>query len=275
MLPLMSARQLLSLQARIQSPRWYIDEQLWSFLVASLIAEAPQKQIPLFCEKAMTLSAGCAVACEAEPISTRHGSKEGNTVLDIAFGHIGARGHPVASGNSAAQFFAGIAYSPVGDDSWVCFVEAKVLSDASGSVTRDPLRNQLTRVIENLLCFQAVGKHPNRLHFALLTPRVFYDNPTARLYGYKMRDYCDHEAILKDIDRCELPRRCTSGYTFPELRSRLQALAPLQWVTFEDVLVAAGFAKDLDVVRRPAELAGVQAAIAERLAARLPAVPGP
>jgi hypothetical protein len=39
--------------------------------------------------------------------------------------------------------------------SWVCFVAAKCLSDSSGDVTDDPLRNQLTRVIENALMFQA------------------------------------------------------------------------------------------------------------------------
>jgi hypothetical protein len=48
MLPLVSARQLQALQARSRSPRWYIDEQLWTFLVASLIAESPDSQIPLF-----------------------------------------------------------------------------------------------------------------------------------------------------------------------------------------------------------------------------------
>jgi hypothetical protein len=93
-------------------------------------------------------------------------------------------------------------------------------------VTRDPLRNQITRIIENLLCFQAGGKHPSRLHFGLLTPRLFRDNPKARLYGYKMQDYEDPAAILKDIEACELPRRCTAGYSFPELKPRLHALQP-------------------------------------------------
>ena len=71
MLPLVSARQLKSLHAQSLSPRWYIDEQLWSFLIATLIAEAPTRQIPLFCGEALPFSAECGIACEAEPTRQR------------------------------------------------------------------------------------------------------------------------------------------------------------------------------------------------------------
>src|ERR687889_128407 len=108
LLPLVSARQLQSLQARILSPRWYIDEQLWTFFVATLIAEAPERQIPLSCGEPLPLSDGCGVACEAEPISTRSGSKEGNTVLDVAFGHIGSRSLPTSGTAASANTLAGI-----------------------------------------------------------------------------------------------------------------------------------------------------------------------
>jgi hypothetical protein len=110
----------------------------------------------------------------------------------------------------------------VAEDSWVCFVEAKYLADAAGSVTHAPLRNQLTRVIENLLCFQAGGTHPSRLHFALLTPQLFRDHPKVRLYGYKLHDYYDRDAILEDIEslrtsatlqgRLQLPRAATAPW---------------------------------------------------------------
>ena len=103
--------------------------------------------------------------------------------------------------------------SNVSKKAMASLVEAKVLSDASGSVTHDPLRNQLTRVVENLVCFQAGGKHPPRLHFALLTPRLFRDNPTSRLYGYKMNDYNDPVAILRDIRACEFPHRRTVAFS--------------------------------------------------------------
>jgi hypothetical protein len=93
------------------------------------------------------------------------------------------------------------------------------------------------------------------------------------LYGYKMHDYHERDAILKDIEACDLPRRCTTGYSFPELRPRVEALAPLRWVTFEEVLSAAGLGDGLDVVRRPNELVHVQAAIVSKLAARLLTLP--
>ena len=118
MLPLVSSRQLQALQTRILSPRWYIDEQLWTFLTALLIAESPHIQIPQFCGDDLTLPEGGVVACEAEPISTRSGSKEGNTVLDIAFGHIGSRSLPTGGGAFPSNTLAGICYSPVVDDSY-------------------------------------------------------------------------------------------------------------------------------------------------------------
>ena len=264
-LPAVSARQLKTLQDSISSPRWTVNEQLWTFLAASLIAEAPERFIPLFCGEVQKLPAGGRVVCEAEPISTRSGVVEGNTVLDIAFGHIAVRRSTASAAPEAKSTLAGITYEPQADDSWACFVEAKYLSDCDCKVTHDPLRNQLTRIIENLLCFQSGGKFPNRLYFALLTPRVFRDTPTARLYGYKMRDYQNPTAVLADVQNCTLEVRSTNGYCYPAVGERLESLAPPRWVTFEDVLQQGGLGEGLDIVRRTNELLPVHAEIVRRL----------
>jgi hypothetical protein len=261
-----SVNQLAALGRAIPSPRWYVDERLWTFLIASLIAENPERQIPVFCGEPLRLPVGGRVACEAEPISTR--LRENNTVLDIAFGHIMVRSTPSAASTPAKETLAGITYSPHSEDAWVCFVEAKYLSDCDCKVTNDPLRNQLTRVIENLLCFQdANGQLPSRLFFALLTPRLFRDHPKARFYGYKMADLADRQGILAEIGTCTLTRRATGGYCYPDLAQRLEALAQPRWVTFEEVLQQAGLGDDLDVLRRPDQLAHIHGEIRDRLAA--------
>jgi hypothetical protein len=256
---------LKSLAERISKRRWFIDEQLWTFLVATLIAEHPQKYLPLFVDPARSLPAGGCVACEAEPLSTRN--REGNTVLDIAFGHIEPRLLPPKNGASSDKALVeGISYGPHAQGSWVCFVEAKCLSDVSTRVTHDALRNQLTRILENLLCFQANGSVPSHLYFALLTPKVFRDQPNTRLYGYKMRDYKNRAALIADIDACKLRRRRTAGYCYPDLSRRIDALAQIQWVTFEDVLQLGGIGDEaLDIVSRPRDLGYIQEQIRQRI----------
>jgi hypothetical protein len=132
----------------------------------------------------------------------------------------------------------------------VCFIEAKVLSDCSSTVTYDPVRNQLARVIENLLCFQANGHVPERLYFTLLTPRFFQTNESSRLYGYKMREYHDHARLLADIEGCKILRRNDAAYHYPDsLEQRLQVLK-LNWVAYEDILESI-FGKGLDIIQAP------------------------
>lgn len=256
---------------QIKRRDWFIDERLWSFLSAALIAEAPDRFVELFCGEPLPMPSEGAVVCEAEPISPR-GAKEGNTMLDIAFGHIQPRKSLATATAPATNMLSGIGYGPKTADSWVCFVEAKYLSDCACRTTYDPLRNQLARVIENLLCFQTEGQHPGKLFFVLLTPRVFKDNPTSRMYGYKMADYLDPAKIRADIDLCELQRRMSGAYTFPQIEERLEHLAAVRWVTLEDVLSRAGFGDDLDVVRRPHEVRHLRAEIDHRLQAHRPGI---
>jgi hypothetical protein len=257
-----SRKQLDYLRRAADRRKWYVEEPLWSFLVASLIAENPVRYFDLFCGGDVKPPIEGRVVCEAEPIGTRVGSREGNTVLDIAFGHIGVRTQSSTRADSQKRnLLAGISYTPHSDDAWVCFVEAKYLSDARCKVTHDPCRNQLTRVIENLLCFGSDVGYPSRLHFALLTPAVFKRAPQSRLYGYKMTDYVDRGAIAADIQLCEFGWRGRAEV----VTERLNRLRPVQWVTFEEVLARAGFGADLDIVRRASELGAIKQEIERRL----------
>jgi len=53
------------------------------------------------------------------------------------------------------------------------------------------------------LCDTLKKRDPNKSLFLLLTPKLFKDNPTSRLYGYKIREYQDKnkgkDALLKDL----------------------------------------------------------------------------
>jgi hypothetical protein len=257
-----SRRQCEYLRRAAERKEWFVEEPLWSFLVASLVAENPDRYIELLCGEQLHLPSEGRVVCEAEPIGTRVGTREGNTVLDIAFGHVGVRTQARRVADAKGRdTLAGITYVAHRDDAWVCFVESKYLSDASCKVTHDPCRNQLTRVIENLLCFGSNGEYPSQLHFVLLTPAVFKRAPRARLYGYKMADYADPAAIAGDIQLCEFDWRGRSELVI----ERLDRLKPVRWVTLEEVLERAGLGTNLDVVRRTGELGAIKEEIDRRL----------
>jgi hypothetical protein len=198
----------------------------------------------------------CSIWFEGEPMPPRRGSggkSEGNTMLDLAFGHIIQRPNTTS----------GIAYRPYEPGSWVCFVEAKCLSDCSTTVRYDPLRTQLARVIENLLCFQGEGKFLERIFFTLLTPRLFKQHPHARLYGYKMDDYKDPEKIIADINRCKLPWRAGFGPEHLDLRERLAALR-LNWACYED-LMEPECGTDLNIVGAPELVHGLKETIMDTI----------
>src|SRR5688572_13353100 len=90
--PFLTNKHLTALRNSVERSRWYINENLWSYLVASLIAEEPNRFLDLFCGTPERLADNGGIWCEAEPLSTRSGAKpEGNTVVDIAFGHVSAR----------------------------------------------------------------------------------------------------------------------------------------------------------------------------------------
>lgn len=212
------------------------NEKVWTLLVADALDRAQDTAALLagICGETVPVPQPFQVWFESQPPSPRPGrgqSAEGNTHLDLALGAI--RERPATEG--------GIEYDPQASCAWVCFVEAKCLSDCSHGVKYDPLRNQVARVIENLLCFRRANEFPERLFFTLLTPRVFRDDPVglrSRLYGYKFREYKEHPTLLLDEFRAtdkRIPPRASPGISIPAVEERLAALR-MNWVTIEDIL---------------------------------------
>jgi hypothetical protein len=237
------------------------NEGLWTYLFASILATSPRREehLRLLCGEAVDPHGRVDAWFEAQPMPPRGGHRgfsEKNSKIDLALGDIKRRGRPEGSG---------IAYAKRAG-SWVCFVEAKLLSDCSTTVTHDPLRNQLTRVIESLLCFQgAGGAFPENIYFTLLTPRFLQrvENRGSRLYGYKMCEYKNSATLRRDIESCKIPKRDEVGWRYPDLEQRLRALK-LKWVAYEDFFDIEPGLEGLDLV----EMA-MSARIAPAVAARL------
>jgi len=174
------------------------------------------------------------IGFEVQPLSPRKGKEgntEGNTHLDLSFGHLELR----TDTKSGIQF-----QKKEYENSKVCFIECKFLSDLSTGVTHDKSRNQLTRVIENLLCFQNdSGRFPDDICFTLLTPRAFQLEPKAKLYGYKYLEFLDDlsrggELIKSEINKLQIPKRYETKWNYPILDERLKKLR-FNWTSYEDI----------------------------------------
>lgn len=105
--------------------------------------------------------------------------------------------------------------------------EAKVLSDIDTKTTHDALRNQLARNLDCLWNADAIPSLPKRDRdlsvLLLLTPELFRERPTSRLYGHLFHLYRrDASALHRDLPYLSL-RDCE------ELSRRLG------WVTFEQI----------------------------------------
>jgi hypothetical protein len=213
------------------------NETLWTVLAADLVSRDLTCLRQLVGEVAAESSPD--VWLEGRPLPPRKGSlgaTEGSSRVDLSIGGITGRG----------STDAGIAYDGIG--AWSCFVEAKLLSDCDTCVEHDPLRNQLTRVIESLLCFQSAdGRLPAKLIFSLLTPRLFQEKGRrSRLFGYKMAEYEDRVAILHDIKLSALAPRSDVRWRYPALEERLSRL-DLRWITFEDIFAGDPTLGGIDV----------------------------
>jgi len=106
-------------------------------------------------------------------------------------------------------------------------IETKVLSDISYDVTYDTIRNQIARNVDVMLeenrklCPPLNKRDPEKTLFLLITPKLFRDNPSSRLYGYKMREYKTNPESLA----ADLPHRSCN---WEEISKRLG------WLTWED-----------------------------------------
>lgn len=109
-------------------------------------------------------------------------------------------------------------------------IEAKVLSDISYEITYDTMRNQIARNIDvmleknNKLCHPLDKRDPEKTLFLLITPKLFKDNPSSRLYGYKFNEYKTNPESLSG----DLPHRHRTNCDWPNISRRLG------WLTWED-----------------------------------------
>jgi len=110
--------------------------------------------------------------------------------------------------------------------------EAKVLSDISYGVIYDTMRNQIARNIDvmldtnNSLDGPLNKRDSDKTLFLLITPMLYKNNPTSRLYGYKLNDYKNHPPALAN----DLPHR--TGCDWQDISRRLG------WLTWENLNTA-------------------------------------
>lgn len=220
-----SDKQLREVKEAINNGNIERNEKIWNYLIGTILQEScdRNKYLKKFVGDSINIPDELKICFEAQPLPPRE--EESNTQLDLALGAIKRRGNT----DSGIEFDRDQNYS------WVCFVEGKLYADCSTQVTNDPLRNQLVRIIENLLCFQGKGDFPDNLVFTLLTPRFFKENDHAKLYGYKMKEYKDKEKILRDIRASRNDKRKRGEWEYPVLEDRLNRFE-LRWVTYEEIL---------------------------------------
>jgi len=224
------------------------NEKLWTWFVAKIM-EYPKYNNRVFdylFNKSIDNINSFNIGFEVQPLSPRSGTRgktEGNTHLDLAIGNITNRGKIGKSGEIEGS---GIKYKSK-KPGMVCFIEAKMFSDLSTGIAHDKFRNQMTRVIENLLCFQGfqndLVKFPDDICFTLLTPRAFKLKPKSRLFGYKFLEYSNDlitssSLIEYDINQLNIDKRFDDNkknkWKYPILSERLKALR-LNWATYEDI----------------------------------------
>jgi hypothetical protein len=228
----------------IKSDKFYSNEKVWTFLVADILSTSYNRNyyIELFCDRGIELDLDPDIWFEAMPLSPRT-EKSGNperTHVDLAFGNIKKRGNTGA----------GIEFYQNKKESWVCFVEAKLDKDVSTGTTHDDKRNQIIRIIDNLICFQKNGQFPQKLFFALLTPRSYRDKTTEKLYGSLIKRYKNPKHIRDDILRSRIPERHQPDWNYPDdLEDRIKLLK-ITWVTYEEIFEKEYEIRDHDLATR-------------------------
>lgn len=234
--------QIDKIKKLITKDDFYSNEMLWTFLLAYILSESKNRKdyLKLFCNDKLSISSDIDIWFEAQPLVARSGSSgctEGNNILDLAFGSIKKRGNGAST----------IEYSDMENGSWVCFVETKLCTDIQPGIKHDPLKNQMVRIIESLLCFQGGGICPEYLFFTLLTPRLFKNKPNSRLYGYKIDEYNDQKKIIDDIRQSKIPVRHQHDWNYPkDLEKRVKSLH-INWITYEDIFEKEYTIKDFNL----------------------------
>lgn len=115
------------------------------------------------------------------------------------------------------------------DTGFAVVFEAKVLADVSGHIEFDVLRNQLGRTIDVTLDRNPKllpplrHRDPERTCVVLVTPEVFRQNPSSRLYGWLLRQYQNNPHLVGE----HLPHRPEQDWNAVVRR--------LGWLTFEEI----------------------------------------
>lgn len=232
-----SSPYLKKMACRVGSHVEAFDEEVWTFLVAKCV----EHQLRLGDDTVYRMLVGSPftesdnIGLEVQPLGPR--LKEGNTRLDMALGAIQKR-TGTDSGIAFQQCATNIEIETV------CFVEAKFLSDLSTRVEHSPFRDQMTRIIENLLTFQPEDGSfvfPQRTIFTLLTPSAFRQHPHTRMYGFLFKEYVadlqtSQQVLIQRIRSTleHLPFRDDYDWTSSVIPKQLLGLQ-LRWVSYEDI----------------------------------------
>lgn len=173
-----------------------------------------------------------SIFLEVQPI-TPYIKIESNTHLDMALGCIKKRktvdGKETKSG---IELYAN-------ELNQVCFVESKYLSDIDIKTKNNIYRNQMARIIDNLLNFNTdnVNYYPV---FTLLTPKVFLSSMGFRLYYYKFIEYSNlikNNTTNIDVFRLNKKKRREAADDSFYMKN-LEELK-MRWVTFETAISIA------------------------------------
>lgn len=219
-------------------------EGIWVFLVACGYALGKEQGIEKLTEM---LTGGVQekprypkIWFEVMPVSPRKG--EGATHLDLTLGTIARR----KKKGKEEYTEGGIELDIEKEDTWICFCEAKLYgADIGINISNDIHRNQLARVIENALCFQASEESSKKVYFSkriystLIVPQSLRDDSQkSRLYHYKFQEYQLSENLIHDLNGCHLEKNCEIRWKYPtdEVLSQQISRHCLRLVTFERLL---------------------------------------
>ena len=204
------------------------DEQVWTFLAGCGYAISGSEGLAsitkILTGTDLPQPDDAKIWIEVLPLPPR--KREGSTHLDLAIGYVARRGN--------SESGIELHHSP---QSWICFCEMKWDSDISLSVTYDPNRNQLARVIENALCFQCGARYSDEVHVALVTPAIFkLPDSEFRAYRRMFQGYeSDRDKLQHDLDTCRLKKRDSVGWRYPaNISDRISGLN-LRWPTYDEL----------------------------------------
>lgn len=209
------------------------DEELWTYVFALIALKNPKVYESL---TGFQYSNSHNIFLEAQP-QVPYIEYEGNTHLDMALGDIINRN----SNNAATKSGIELNLDSKNETKQVCFLETKFLSDIDTKTTNYVIRNQMERIIDNLLHFNdGTNNIDFEPTFTLLTPRIFKETIGSRLYYYKFHEYDNaknHNVnpidmfVLKDAKKRKVFDSDIYQKNFKSLKMR--------WVTFEEILTIA------------------------------------